>query len=100
MLCEEFIDGDEVTCPVLGDGDGASALPVVRIVAPEGDYDYQNKYFTDVVRYECPSGLPAEEEARDPAHRPRRLPHARLPRLGPRRPDAARAATASPSCSR
>src|SRR5439155_26393981 len=39
VLCEEFIDGDEVTCPVLGEADGASALPVVRIVAPEGAYD-------------------------------------------------------------
>ncbi|MEO5845732.1 MAG: D-alanine--D-alanine ligase [Caldimonas sp.] len=62
VLCEEFIDGDEVTCPVLGEGEGARALPVVRIVAPEGAYDYQNKYFTDVVRYECPSGLPVAEE--------------------------------------
>jgi len=62
VLCEEFIDGDEVTCPVLGEGASAEALPVVRIVAPEGAYDYQNKYFTDVVRYECPSGLPEAEE--------------------------------------
>jgi D-alanine-D-alanine ligase len=62
VLCEEFIDGDEVTCPVLGVGESARALPVVRIVAPEGEYDYQNKYFTDVVRYECPSGLPHAEE--------------------------------------
>jgi D-alanine-D-alanine ligase len=63
VLCEEFIDGDEVTCPVLGEGESARALPVVRIVAPEGEYDYQNKYFTDLVRYECPSGLPPDEEA-------------------------------------
>jgi D-alanine-D-alanine ligase len=62
VLCEEFIDGDELTCPVLGEGQGARALPVVRIVAPEGEYDYHNKYFTDVVRYECPCGLPADEE--------------------------------------
>ena len=62
VLCEQFIDGDEVTCPVLGHGSNAVALPVVRIVAPDGAYDYQNKYFTDLVRYECPSGLPAEEE--------------------------------------
>ena len=62
VLCEQFIEGDEVTCPVLGDGEGARALPVVRIVAPDGAYDYQNKYFTDLVRYECPSGLPAAEE--------------------------------------
>jgi D-alanine-D-alanine ligase len=62
VLCEEFIEGDELTCPVLGEGVNAKALPVVRIVAPEGEYDYQNKYFTDVVRYECPCGLSAEEE--------------------------------------
>ena len=63
VLCEEFIDGEEVTCPVLGEGAQAQALPVVRIQAPEGAYDYQNKYFTDVVGYQCPSGLPANEEA-------------------------------------
>jgi D-alanine-D-alanine ligase len=62
VLCEEFIAGDELTCPVLGHGAAAEALPVVRIVAPDGAYDYQNKYFTDVVRYDCPSGLPPEEE--------------------------------------
>jgi len=62
VLCEEFIDGDELTCPVLGHGVSAEALPVVRIVAPDGAYDYQNKYFTDVVRYDCPSGLAADEE--------------------------------------
>ena len=62
VLCEQFIDGDEVTCPVLGHGADAVALPVVRIVAPEGKYDYQNKYFTDDVKYQVPSGLPADEE--------------------------------------
>jgi D-alanine-D-alanine ligase len=63
VLCEEFIEGEEVTCPVLGSGVLAKALPVVRIQAPEGAYDYQNKYFTDDVIYHCPSGLPAAEEA-------------------------------------
>jgi D-alanine-D-alanine ligase len=63
VLCEEFIEGEEVTCPVLGSGAAARALPVVRIEAPEGAYDYQNKYFTDVTQYHCPSGLPAAEEA-------------------------------------
>lgn len=63
VLCEEFIEGEELTCPVLGEGEAAFALPVVRIRAPEGDYDYQNKYFTDVVKYDCPSGLdPALEQ--------------------------------------
>lgn len=64
VLCEQFISGEETTCAVLGEGAGAAALPVIRIVAPDGNYDYQNKYFTDVTQYHCPSGLPAEEEAR------------------------------------
>ena len=62
LLCEEFIAGEEVTCPVLGHGPGAQALPVIRILAPEGAYDYHNKYFTDEVKYQCPSGLPEAEE--------------------------------------
>jgi len=62
VLCEEFISGDEVTCPVLGAGESAHALPVIRIVAPEGNYDYQNKYFTDDTKYVVPSGLPEAEE--------------------------------------
>jgi len=63
VLCEEFIDGIELTCPVLGQGAAAHALPVVRIDAPEGKYDFQNKYYTDVVKYGIPSGLSAAEEA-------------------------------------
>jgi len=64
VLCEQFIAGDEVTCPVLGTGDAARALPVIRIVAPDGNYDYQNKYFTDDTKYLVPCGLPEGEEAR------------------------------------
>jgi D-alanine-D-alanine ligase len=62
VLCEEFIAGQELTCPIIGSGDDARALPIVRIEAPQGAYDYQNKYFTDVVRYHCPSGLPPAQE--------------------------------------
>ncbi len=63
VLCEAFIEGFELTCPVLGQGSAAKALPVVRIDAPEGNYDFQNKYYTDVVKYGIPSGLSAAEEA-------------------------------------
>jgi D-alanine-D-alanine ligase len=63
VLCEAFIDGEEVTCPVLGSGRDAIALPVIRIQAPGGNYDYEHKYFSDDTGYLCPSGLPAEEEA-------------------------------------
>lgn len=62
VLAEEFIQGDELTCPVMGEGADARALPVIRIVPPSAGYDYQNKYFTDDVRYLCPSGLPEAEE--------------------------------------
>jgi D-alanine-D-alanine ligase len=62
VLCEQFIEGDETTCPILGEGAGAHALPVIRIVAPQGNYDYQHKYFTDDTKYHCPSGLPQAEE--------------------------------------
>jgi D-alanine-D-alanine ligase len=62
ILCEQFISGDEVTCPVLSHNGVARALPVIRIVAPDGNYDYQNKYFTDTTQYVVPCGLPAGEE--------------------------------------
>ena len=63
VLCEQFITGDEVTCPVLGTGAQAGALPVIRIVAPDGNYDYEHKYFTDDTQYLVPCGLPEGEEA-------------------------------------
>ncbi|MDP3886587.1 D-alanine--D-alanine ligase [Hydrogenophaga sp.] len=63
VMCEQFIAGDEVTCPVLGTGPTARALPVIRIVAPDGNYDYQHKYFTDDTKYLVPAGLPDGEEA-------------------------------------
>ena len=63
ILCEQFIAGDEVTCPVLGEGASARALPVIHIVAPEGNYDFQNKYYTDVTEYRVPCKLPPGEEA-------------------------------------
>ena len=62
ILCEQFISGDEVTCPVIGTGDDARALPVIRIQAPDGNYDFQNKYYTNDTKYLVPCGLPAGEE--------------------------------------
>jgi D-alanine-D-alanine ligase len=57
-LAEQFIDGPEYTASVVGD----EALPLIRIEAPQGNYDYQNKYFTDDTKYICPCGLPAAKE--------------------------------------
>jgi D-alanine-D-alanine ligase len=67
VLAEEFVTGREFTVAVLGSGATARALPIVEIVAPQGNYDYQNKYFTDDVKYHCPAVLPdalAEEMQR------------------------------------
>lgn len=58
VLCEQFIDGRELTVAILGAGEQAQALPVIEIIAPAGNYDYQNKYFRDDTRYECPANLP------------------------------------------
>ena len=63
VLCEEYVEGIELTCPVLGEGDDARALPVIRIDAPGGNYDYQHKYFSDETGYLCPSGLAPALEA-------------------------------------
>ncbi|MFL6710870.1 MAG: D-alanine--D-alanine ligase [Massilia sp.] len=60
VLAEQFITGREFTVAILGKGKDARALPICEIVAPQGNYDYQNKYFTDDVQYFCPADLPVE----------------------------------------
>ncbi len=62
VIAEEFVQGQELTASVLGSGAGLTALPLIRIEAPEGKYDYQNKYFTDVTKYHCPAGIRASLE--------------------------------------
>ncbi len=63
VLVEEFVAGQELTAAIVGD----RALPLIRIEAPQGNYDYHNKYFSDETRYHCPAGLPEakEREMRD-----------------------------------
>jgi D-alanine-D-alanine ligase len=63
VLAEEFVTGREFTVAVLGRGKTARALPIVEIVAPQGNYDYQNKYFTDDTKYFCPADLDAATAA-------------------------------------
>lgn len=59
VLAEEFIAGRELTVAVLGKGRNARALPIIEIVAPGGNYDFQNKYYSDETRYVCPAELPS-----------------------------------------
>jgi D-alanine-D-alanine ligase len=58
VLVEEFVAGVELTASIV---DGR-ALPLIRIEAPQGNYDYHNKYFSDDTRYLCPCGLPPAKE--------------------------------------
>jgi len=57
-LAEQFIAGRELTVAVLGSGEAARALPIIDIVAPAGNYDYEHKYFSDETQYLCPAALP------------------------------------------
>jgi len=56
-LAEQFIDGRELTVAILGYGAQARALPIIEIVAPGGNYDYQNKYIGNDTKYVCPAAL-------------------------------------------
>ncbi|MEN9931093.1 MAG: hypothetical protein RL604_1340 [Pseudomonadota bacterium] len=64
VMAEQCIIGEELTCPIVGDGENARALPVIRIVAPDSNYDYHNKYFSDDTKYLCPTGLDLTLEAK------------------------------------
>lgn len=58
VLAEQFISGMELTASILGE----QALPLIRIAAASGLYDYHAKYFADDTQYFCPSGVVAEQE--------------------------------------
>lgn len=54
VLCEEFIDGRELTVTVLGE----ETMPIVEIRPKSGMYDYANKYTAGRTDYFCPAELP------------------------------------------
>ena len=60
VIAETCIVGDELTCPLVGQGDSAEALPVIKIIPPQANYDFHNKYFSDETQYLCPTGLAPE----------------------------------------
>ena len=57
-LIEQCIEGREVTCAILGSSNGAHALPLVEIKAPDGNYDFEHKYLSNDTQYICPAELP------------------------------------------
>lgn len=64
VIAETCIIGDELTCPLVGQGNTAEALPVIKIIPPEANYDFHNKYFSDETQYLCPTGLAVEVNER------------------------------------
>jgi len=58
VLVEEFVTGQELTASIVN----GRALPLIRIEAPQGNYDYHSKYFSDETKYFCPAGLPDAQE--------------------------------------
>jgi D-alanine-D-alanine ligase len=60
VMAETCIIGDELTCPLVGNSNDAEALPVIKIIPPEANYDFHNKYFSDETKYLCPTGLAPE----------------------------------------
>jgi D-alanine-D-alanine ligase len=62
VLAEACIVGPELTCPIVGQGTSAQALPLIQIIPPEAGYDFHHKYFSDETQYRCPPGLDPELE--------------------------------------
>lgn len=59
VFAEEMVTGRELTCAILGEGAGARALPLIEIRAPQANYDYHSKYFSDETQYLCPAPVDA-----------------------------------------
>ena len=57
VLLEAFIQGRELTVPVIGSGRNARALPAIEIIAPGGNYDYEHKYISNDTQYVCPAAV-------------------------------------------
>ena len=57
VMAESCIIGPELTCPLVGEGEAAEALPVIQIIPPNANYDFHNKYFSNETQYLCPTEL-------------------------------------------
>jgi D-alanine-D-alanine ligase len=64
VLAEQFVSGRELTVAILQRNGKLTALPIVEIVAPKGNYDFHNKYVSDETRYLCPAPLADELASR------------------------------------
>ncbi|UVT15309.1 MAG: D-alanine--D-alanine ligase [Nitrospira sp.] len=59
VMVESYIPGHEAAVSILGTAtDGATVLPAIEIVAPQGFYDFSAKYQKGRTRYLCPAPFP------------------------------------------
>jgi D-alanine-D-alanine ligase len=64
VMAEQCIIGEELTCPMVGQGKQVQTLPMIKIKAPDANYDYHHKYVSNDTQYICPPGLdPKLEQA-------------------------------------
>jgi D-alanine-D-alanine ligase len=56
-LVERLVEGREVAVPVIDEGDGPRALPMVSIVPDGGVYDYTARYTAGSTEFEVPARL-------------------------------------------
>jgi len=57
VMAEQCIVGEELTCPMIGQGKHVQVLPMIKIKAPDANYDYHHKYVSNDTQYICPPGL-------------------------------------------
>jgi len=53
VIVEEFIEGREFSCGILGE----KALPLIEIIPRDGFYDYEHKYQAGLTKEVCPAEL-------------------------------------------
>lgn len=58
VIAEQWVEGDEFTASILG----GQALPLIRLRASNGFYDYHAKYQAEDTQYQVPCGLDSAHE--------------------------------------
>lgn len=56
-VVEQYVQGREFTCVVIGDGPAAQALPVIEIIPKNASYDFESKYAPGGSKHVCPAEL-------------------------------------------
>lgn len=59
LLCEKYLDGAEITVPLLGNSH-PRVLPIIEITSENEFYDYEAKYTAGMCTHIIPARIPAE----------------------------------------